>query len=80
VKQSADIVGVLTQLHKRFSNVSLHGANGWGITCWNISYQEEDDDSEIEHDVTAVAMGRTLDAMTNGAKRWLAEHPVGHHD
>lgn len=27
---------LLDMLRKRFTNVSLHAANGWGLTCWNI--------------------------------------------
>lgn len=33
---------IVDKIRERFSNVSLHGSNGWGLTCFNIYDSETD--------------------------------------
>lgn len=28
---------VVEKLRERFTNVALHAANGWGLTCWDVT-------------------------------------------
>lgn len=51
---------VVDLLRTKFTNVSLHGANGWGLTCWNIDADGNSKDivAPINADTPALAICR----------------------
>lgn len=68
---------VLNQLHERFTNVNLSGANGWLLEGFQIPHPDDiGPDEDDEQNYTVVGTGFTLEEAIANAARWLQEHPL----